>query len=255
MSNEEQKEQEVKLTPAEQKAAERGWKPESEWQGDEGAWVDASTFNRMGELMDRISSQSKELKEVRGTIDEFKKHNKERDKVALEKAKKQLIADKAYALENDDFQTAAEIDDKILDVKDEIRDFDKPSGNQATGEDPFAKYFKETWVSDNSWYNQSTAMRRDADQLGSEYIADHPNASPAELFDFVSKQIKVEYPDKFKNQRREEPGAVGSGSGAGKGNRNARLNLTDEEYQCGTRFVKQGLYDSLEEYAADLNNN
>jgi len=36
------------LTPTEQKAVEKGWRPKNEWDGEPDAWVEAREFLRVG---------------------------------------------------------------------------------------------------------------------------------------------------------------------------------------------------------------
>lgn len=240
------------MSAAEEKARDRGWRPEEEWDGEPGEWVDANTFNRMGELMDRISSQSRELKEVKGVISEFKKYNKERDIIALKRAKEQLLAEKTIAYENEEFNRVVQLDEDIKEADRQIASAGSDSGNNDPGYDPFKAYYEDEWIADNSWYKKSVIMRGAADTLGKEYIAEHPNTTPKELFKYVTDTIKEEFPDKFKNPNRDNAAAVGSNKGKGKGNRNARSQLTDEEFAVGTRFVKSGLYDSIEEYEKEL---
>lgn len=241
----------VTYTEAETLAMKRNWKPRSEWEGDPKDFVDAPIFNRMGEMMDRISSQTKELREVKGTIDQFKKHSKDRDKIALKRAREQLLADKAIALEAEEFNRVVQIDEDIKEADKQIATVSE--GNDAPVSDPFKDYYQDEWVSKNSWYTQSKAMRNTADDIGDEYMLTNPGATPKQLFDHVTSSIKEEFPHKFKNPNRDQPGAVGSSKVQGRGERKASLNLTDEEYEVGMRFVKQDLYKNIEEYAAELN--
>ena len=243
----------VELSPIEEQAQSRGHKPKDQWEGDPNEWVDAATFVRMGELMDKISSQSRELKEVKGVISEFKKHSQERDVIALKKAKALLLEEKATALEGEDFNKVVQIDEDIKEADRQIETTNNGSGNDAPGTDPFKAYYEDVWVKNNDWYQKSTAMRGAADNIGDDFMAANPNASPEDLFKHVTKEIKEEFAHKFKNPNRDEPGAVGSSKGKGQGNRNSRLDLTDDEYAVGMKFVKQDLYKSIEEYAAELN--
>ena len=49
-------------TETEQTAIDGGWLPEIQWEGEPDEWVDAKTFNNRGELMERIKSQTSQLK-------------------------------------------------------------------------------------------------------------------------------------------------------------------------------------------------
>jgi hypothetical protein len=249
----EEKEQEkVELSPKEVMASKLGWKPQDKWEGPEEDWRSASVFLEHRELMDRISSQTRDLKELKKVIKDFKEHSKKRDKIALEKAKEELLAAKAEAMEKEDYNTVVQIDEDIKDADKEIESFDKEEPNEKSGEDEFKQYFEKEWIENNSWYNQWTSMRRDADQLGSEFFKKDPEISPKDLFEKVTKQIMKEYPDRFKNPDRERGDGVGNGKGHPSTRRQPKLDLTEEEYKCGSAFVRQGLYKDLHEYQKAL---
>ena len=79
---EDTQEEESTLSPAEETASAGGWKPEDEWEGT-GEWIDARTFNMRGELMDRIKSQTSQLRgqdkkmtKLESGLKELADHNK-----------------------------------------------------------------------------------------------------------------------------------------------------------------------------------
>src|SRR3990172_4739307 len=64
------------VTPdsAEASARAQGWKPKEEFTGDPALWVDAKEFVGRAPLFDKIKTQSKDLKEIRKTVDAMAKH-------------------------------------------------------------------------------------------------------------------------------------------------------------------------------------
>ena len=60
----------IESTTLEDKALDKGWRPEDEWTGEPDQWRPAKEFLDRGELMDRISDQTRQL---RGQKDELAK--------------------------------------------------------------------------------------------------------------------------------------------------------------------------------------
>jgi hypothetical protein len=103
-------------------------------------------------------------------------------------------------------------------------------------------------------------MADTADKLGARYIQNNPDASPDELFSYVDKQIRKEFPEKFGKvtPRQTAAGKVEASTRSGKSNTTSRSvrdrinNLSEDERKVGKRFVETGVFKSLDEYAADL---
>lgn len=240
------------FSPDEVKAMERGWKPQDQWEGDPNQWKDAKTFNELGELMDRVSHQTREIKDLRETLNEFKEHNRKIEKIALEKAKKELLKQKAEALEVGDYGRVVEIDEDVKKADRDLAAANQPA--ETKKRDPFNEYYQNEWIGKNAWYTSNLTMQGAAEKYAEVYAKEHPDCTPSEIFTHITTEIKKEFPAYFKNPNREDPPAVGSGSnGKGRKSRQSRLNLTAEEERVGQRFVDRGLYESLDDYAAALN--
>ena len=85
------------LTPIEQKAMEMGWRPKTEFEGEEDDFIDAKEFVRRKPLFDKIETQSRELKNVRKAIEALKEHYGSREKAAVQQAIDALTAAKEEA--------------------------------------------------------------------------------------------------------------------------------------------------------------
>lgn len=246
---------EVEVSPVVAEAVDRGWVPQEDWVangGDAEDWVDAKTFVDRGKLMDVISKQNKKLKSMEKAVEDFKEYHAQVQKRALEEAREQLLQQKAEALEMNDTRRAVDIDEEIKEL-----DNKAPAKAESTeSKNEFTEYFNDVWVVENDWYNSNRAMRATADALGAEYYQTHPDASPEDVFSYVDKEIKKEFPDKAasnRGKRMVEGGKrAGGSSGANASVRSRMSSLTPEEKRIGERFVSNGLFDSLEDYVKDL---
>jgi hypothetical protein len=111
------------------------------------------------------------------------------------------------------------------------------------------------WIADNPWYNSDRELRVDADAFGISYRQNNPDASPQEVFDYVSKKIKQANPDKFEAPRSapqtRSPGTV-TAPRANKQPKATYKDLSEEQLRAGRRFVKLGVFDDIQEYVDDL---
>jgi vacuolar-type H+-ATPase subunit I/STV1 len=258
-----QENSESNYTPAEEKAMARGWKPETDYEGEPDQWVDAGEFLRRGELMDTISSLNKRDKQREDKIDQLEgalknlgEHNK---KIALkeyEKAMAELKSQKARALDMEDSRKVVELDDQISDLKDSKKALDDSEDDAPTAKKgqnaPHPAFI--AWVGDNPWYKSNSAMRGAADAIAREYVANNPDAkdNPSSVLRHVEAKVK----EAFNMQSKQRPAATSEAGGEGKATATSKKasarNLTDDQRKVGTVFVKAGAFASLDEYAKQL---
>jgi hypothetical protein len=234
---------EVQVSPVEQKAMQMGWRPEQEWDGDPEDWVDAKEYIGRQKLYDRIQDSNKRLKQMEKTLDEFKKHHDKVAEVEYEKALATLKAEKVRVLQEGDAAELVEIDDKIDAVKEKIKE-SKQAPKTPEADPEFQRIFGE-WQDRNSWYRDDPNLKKDADIYGYAIVSAHNGQiTPEEVLREIEKEIKRKYPDKFMNTRKAEPNRVETGGGKGKGTNKdsgADVVLSDEESQAMRRFVRQGI--------------
>lgn len=241
--------------PAEQtgnevEARRSGWVPKDEYSGDENKWVDADEFVRRGPLFEKINATSRELKEANKAIAQLKAHYNNVKEVALKEAIAQLKADKKAAYVDGDPDKIIEIDEKILDAKEQQRQFAAKQAQevQQAASSEIHPEFK-VWVDRNTWYDASKPMRAFADALGIELRA--KGHSPQEVLKRVEAQVKEEFPNKFRNSNRDKASSVEGASKAGGKSNNRSDNLTSEERTIMQRFVRSGVM-TEEQYIKDL---
>lgn len=242
---------EPQVTANEQEARSAGWVPKEEYQGDENKWVDADEFIRRGPLFEKINIQSRELKEVKKTLDAMRVHYHNVKETAFKEAIATLKAEKKAAFVDGDPDKIVEIDDKIDDIRDQQRRYDMQKAQEiaASVQAGINPEF-QAWTNRNNWYETSKPMRAFADALGIELHSS--GLTPSEVLKRVEIQVKEEFPHKFRNANRDKALAVEStGKGSGKSNGPSNDGLDPLQRQIMDRLVRSGVM-TKEQYIADI---
>lgn len=238
----------VQLSPVEQAAVEKGWKPKEEYVGDPERWRSAEVFLALDEPLKRIEHQSKEMKQLRAALEAFKEHHTKVEASAFDRALKQLQTERAAAREAEDHVKADAIADQIDEVKEQKRalqaESQKPVVPEPQGPAP---EFVE-WQQKNSWYNSDKAMTAVADSYGRELHAQ--GFTPAQVLKRVADHVKEEFPNKFKKPAADRPSPVEGGSRSGSGS-NVSVQLNDTELEIMRKIVRTGAMTEAQ-YKAEL---
>lgn len=238
----------------EQKARSQGWKPFEEWDGDPNEWVGPEAFVVRGELFDKIKNQSKTIKELHTVVDELKRHHQKVSEKEYQKALNYLQNQKKQAMENEDYDKVVQIDDKMA----EVRDYQKQEAQQAEQNQNQSNPQFEEWLEkpENQWYKNNSVLRAAADRLAEEYVANqNQNATFDEVVSHVEKQLKQEFPDKFGTKKKQQPSTVNEPNfnNTGTSSKKAKVSkLSEDQKAIGNKFVKQGIFKNLTEYAQEL---
>lgn len=232
------------VSTIEDRAKEQGWRPKEEYDGDPTKWVSAETFVARGELIDRIESLGKELKTTKKAMDMLKEHHKQVKETEFKKAIEYLKAQKRQAYEQGDIDSIIDIDDKIAEVKSQA------SKREVLEEESIPPEF-DAWTKKNTWYNNDKELKEIADDLGIAY-ANRTKKPPEEVLDYVEKQIKKMYPDKFSNPMRTKTTTVEGSGNKGTTNKEIEsIELSEEERKVMNTFVRANIM-SKEDYLRDL---
>lgn len=217
---------ESEYSETEQQAIEHGWTPE----GVEGKRnLTAEEFMDRQPLYDDIRALKKQYRKLNDGYEALQEHHKHVKESERAKLVQQLKAAKKVALEQDNYDAIVEIDDRIAEAK-------------TTPEEASNVAF-EDWIDKNDWYHQDSDMKQFADMLGTGYFQQNPNKNVSEVYDYVSKEVKKRFPDKFSNQNRIKPNPV---EGASKGSRTApkskytAKDLPDDARQMMKTIVRTG---------------
>ena len=251
---------EVEYTEEEVRAMEHGWAPKEEWRGNPDEWVSARVFNQKGELFGKIrslerdrDSMKQEFKQAtKAMVDMLKKSKETEYKRAVADLKKQ----KRSAIEDGDAGVALDIDDQIEELTTEHttvqQEYDRAAA-AAPAQEYQAPEFVE-WQGRNGWYNEDSEMRVTADSVGLRYAQENPNLPITKVFEFVDKQMKRIYPEKFTNVNKEKPAKVGESgkrSTGGKRSKYSERDLTDEQKTIMNTMTRSGIM-TKEEYIEEL---
>jgi len=238
------------LTEVEQRALEMGWKPKTDFNGDDDTFVDAKEFVSRKPLFDRIEHQSRELKEVRKALKALGDHHQKVREVEYQEALKELRNEKKSALESGDADRLIEIDDRIAEEK--AKQVVAQNQAQKQANEPHPEFVN--WVKENTWYVADQELRQVADQVGTAYAAANPDLNPQEVLQYVKGRVKRLFPEKFSNPNKERPSAVEGSSRAptrSTASNKDTFTLTEDERRVMNTFIRSGAL-SKEEYIADL---
>lgn len=248
-------------TEVEEKASGQGWKPETDWEGEPGEWVDAKQFVFRGELMDRIKSQTKKLSrqetEISGLKDGFKQYQDHADKLAKADFEVQLtkLKDlKKEALKEGDHDTVIEVDDKLADVKAAQIAAEKEAEKPPTPATPELDPKIEAWIADHDWYKTDDMMRGAADAAAAAIRGENPQWPVEDVLDEVVSRVEAKFNAKPKRRASNtvvEGSARRKAPGARKG-KFGKSDLNEDQLRVGRTFVNAGALKSLDEYAQQL---
>jgi excinuclease UvrABC nuclease subunit len=245
-------------------AMDKGWRPKEEWEGNPEEWVDSDEFIRRGELMDKISSQTRQMKglesrvsEQAETINELKTHHEKVAEIEYEKAMKALKDGKVRAMENEEFEKAMDYDDKIADLKEDKKATEKVKEEPAKQDDPEVN----AWMEKNSWYSSDAVMTGAAEAVALEYVRLNPEgySNPKLVLDYIDKKMREEFPNKFeedKTSTAKRPSASTEVTEPAKGKPSTKSkynkkHLNEMQRGIADRFSKAGVM-TIQEYVDQL---
>lgn len=262
------------------RARAMGWVPKEEYKGNPDNWRDAGEFVRRGEeilpiVQERNRDLTRKLNELENRLNqkdaEYQTNlskiermsavalhrQREQLQVSYESAMRQAAAsadvDRYDQLSRDRDQAVAQFDRRIQETV-----AVQPQMQQLPTNPPEV----EQWVEKNkSWFLKDNALRLEAAGVHESIKNESPYLSLAENLDLVEKTIKARYPKKFGIQPQAPAassvsyGAVESGgsrlpSGGGNRQRGAS-DMPPEAKAAAERFVKQGIFKDVNEYARD----
>lgn len=240
------------FSAVEEQAIEMGWRPKEEWQGSPEDFIDAKNFVRNKSLFDKIDHLSKRVKDQDKALNMLKEHHAKVEEATRQQVIVELKKAKRSALDEGDADKVIEIDDEIAKQR-ALEAFEKSKvKTQPEGLHPEFV----SWVETNSWYAQDPSLRQEADTLGIGFQKINEQAGtpkePKEVLEYVAKQIKKLYPEKFKNPNRSTPTMVEGASTTRQ--KKADLDdfqLSEEETRVMKTFVRNGIM-SAEDYKKEL---
>jgi len=234
----------------EETAKVKGWKPLAEYDGDKSGWVSAEEFVKREPLFDRIKHQSKELKELRKTIDSMAQFHHKSVEAQVTQAISALKAQRKEAIELGDADKVDALDEELQKAKQE-----KDSIKAPTAAIPAEI---ETWLSENTWFEKNDDMATFARAWNEAYL----RKNPGELEESLKKTteaVKKAFPEEFGKpaapSKKDSPGAVEapSGSTSPSSAKNYSVSrLTSEQKLVYDQYVNRHKIMKHEEYFKSL---
>jgi hypothetical protein len=235
-------------TEVEQRAMEMGWRPKTEFSGDENDFIDAKEFVSRKPLFDRIEHQSKQLKRVTQTLDALKTHYTKVQETEFNRALAALKQERKAALTDGDGDKFDKLDDEIKVVESQIHEVRQAAQVVTTNESP--EVFQK-WVSKNNWYTSTDSMRLYADKVGLDLHAS--GVPPEDVLVRVEQAVRKEFPHKFTNPNKELAPEVGNSRVPAGKRSGGEFQLSDQERQVMNTLIKSDpVRFTKEKYISDL---
>jgi hypothetical protein len=252
----------------EREARVQGWRPADEFKGKEKDWVDAETFVARGREIKQFTKKENEalrrelaaatakLEDQGKTIEEIRKYHEGMEKRAIDAALARMKSERREALVAGNMELAAEIDDEMTELK------AAPSAVPKTQPAATAPKQLETppqltqWYKDNaSWYNTSPEnedMVAFADGHATR-LGKRADLSVDDRLEELDERVRKMFPDRFgvKKKISITPGAGEGGGGRPRTGKKSVSALPDDAMKAGQRYVKAGIYKTLEDYAEE----
>ena len=232
---------ERKLSEAEHKAMQFGWKPKDEYEGDPNEWKPAKAFLQYGDMVGKI-------RELEKTIDALVKHNTKIEEDTRKKTVEELKLQQRQAAEMGDVDTVTRITDKIA------------TAHQPPVFNPQVPPEVNEFLSRNqSWYNGETAenaaMSAYAIKRDNDLLVSQPSLNMRERLALVEQEVKKTFGHRFSNPLQDRPQVVTAPSHEAKKSttRAATVHdLTEEQRRIYQQFAKIIPGYTVEKYAKAL---
>jgi len=252
----------------ESRARAMGWVDKDSYRGDPNNWRDADEFVRRGEeelpiLRERSRDLSKKVSDFEARLERQEIERKaeiarlERiSEIALKRQRDELESRYSYAMEqavhSGDVERFRQLErDKATAVSQydqQINETATPRGNEIP---EAARAVVAQWQNQNPWFTADPELNAVAQAHHMKLNREKPGLSISENLAEVTKYVRQRYADKFGSTA---PAAV-EGSGARMSaapRQKGASSLTADEKRIGEKFVREGLFKDLNEYARDL---
>ena len=270
MSEENQVEQQEQAEPAQDNQTEKearifGWVPKDEFRGSDDDWVDADTFVKRGKeinpilrknnelLMKKLDDKVREIDEIKTSVEEFKKFQKDafdKKKAELETELATLKTQKKEAIAEGNGDLVVDLDDRIDELKEAQREAKEeakaPPQSTTVQTDPELS----SWLDRNKWFGEDMEMTDVSNGLGASVRKQFPHLTGRAFLDKLDEKIVEYFPEKILGKKPrtsavDSTGNVRAGGGSGKKSYDT---LPPEAKAACDRFIKQGWIKTKQEY-------
>lgn len=257
------------------RAKSMGWSPREEFRGPAEKWVDAEEFVRRGEeelpvlrerlrtSTSRISALDRELAKQRTEFEDKLQRIEGATAIAIRRQRDEL--ENSYRSAQRDAVLNADQDryDQLeRDRRTAVADYDKQVFEVSRPREPEARQLPpqvatavDNWRAENPWFERDQVLNQVAQAIHMDLNQRMPGLDISQNLNEVRKEIAKRFPEKFAPpSSRSGPAPVEGGSrvAAGTASRGrSAADLPADVRKAGERFVKQGLYKKIDDYAAD----
>ena len=227
----------------EAEAEEQGWNPDFDGPNK----VDAKTFVEKGEkIAGMATARAKKLEHRIEHLEQSNREFGEYHKKTLE-SQRQKTAERIAELEGKVAQAITDGDgQEYTRAHREIESLKETSPAPTNDAEAWGR-MSQDWMNENDWYSNDRHLRIYADGLADEVRADGFNGKA--YFKELTRRVKEDNPDKFKNPAKAAASAVEGGGQLSTGNSKEHTydDLPPDAKKACDDFVKQGFM-SQEDY-------
>jgi hypothetical protein len=246
-------------------AKEQGWMDEDAYREAHGhakGWSDAKTFVENGEkilpivnsknkkLQAELESLKSELTDIKSATNdwkEFTKAERERLKERIEQQEKELRSARAKAVGDGDPKAFAEADEKLESLRSQ-KEAAKANGSDQERIRDIQKSV-DKWKADNDWYETDYTKTAALNGAANDVVREKPDlqGSGVKLFEAAHKRAEEMFPELFKEGSGTSKVEAGGNRSRSSSKKTYDALPADAKAACD-KFVKQGLFESREEY-------
>lgn len=247
----------------EARARAQGWVPREEFRGPSENWRDASEFVRRGEeelpiVRERLRDATRKIADLQANFDQKVARIERMSVAALDRQRLSLEASYEAALReaatNGDVGRYDQLSqDKRVALHAHDQQFADVSAQPKVDTRQQVAPEVSTWVQSNPWFESDQEMRLVAVAHSQALEKQYPAMSLDENLRHVGSYMRKRYADKFGPAREARPATVEGGQRLAATSQRSRgvHELPSDVRKIGDRFVNQGIYKDIKEYAQD----
>ena len=221
--------------PVSELAKSMGWRPQEEFKGDPNLWKPADEYIRAGGDIQR--GQSRELKELRSTMDNIARTNAAIVQSTIAAEREKLVSRYNQAVEDGNAQQAFQIGGEINKLNGQAQQLASPPPEALD------------WVGKNEWFTRDPLARDLALSVAERYA--RAGYSSQEQRSGAEREVKTRYPHLFPAPPKAPPGVQqpGGRSGAGRKMGSTFADLPQEAKKIAEGMAERGVIPDKEAYA------
>lgn len=249
----------------EARARAQGWVPRDQFRGPPDQWRDASAFVARGEeempiLRERLRDTTRKLSEIERDYQQRFERMERINAITLQRQREQLenayLAAQRTAVESGDVDRWGQLEaDKRAALRNHDESVAPPpppqhTAPQANDLPPEVARTVDAWVQRNPWFNADQEMNAVATKAFGRIQAENPYGDLNDHLKETENYVRQRYADKFAAPKRTasvESGNRQASAQRGKG----AASLPAEARSAGEKFVREGIFKDLNEYAKD----